>query len=171
MEIVGIKGLLKLKIKPHMEMFEASLTIPNIIKIINNDEDVNYIAEEEKCINEILNKFPEIKAMYDIERVYGPFHIKTDLKLNDYYEDILCDILFNTELFCIYSERLKFYDKETHRYCDCVYGSNISDICKKYINKCMNNLIRFMNEEGEGYATTNVREIIMNSGVRIGCIN
>lgn len=176
MEIVGIDELLKIKISPHMEMFQMSLDNKRL-KIINREKDKEekYEEEEKRCIKLILDTYPEINALYELEKVYGPFHIFCDLRFDIDYEDVLCEMLFDLRIFYMESASLKFCNKYTHTYLEtnCVYGTNIIGLCREFINKCMNsdNLIRYINEEGEGYATTNVREIIMNSGVKLGCIS
>lgn len=143
------------------------MRIEGINKALQIMFDSNYV------IGEYLEYNRCTKALLAIEERYGPFYVYFNDATFKKKDLAARELLFNRNICELGHDNLIFYNKTTHKETagNNVCGVNLEDMAAKYINKCLHydTLVRYKNGDGEGYATNNIREIIMTTGVPIEC--
>lgn len=129
---------------------------------------------EDFCVS-LLDRYPYTRILSQIEKDYGNFVITIyDEGRFKGKDKIASTLLFMPEICELTNPNLLFYDKSTYKdsFSHTVRGINLEDMAFKYVSKCLDNglLIRYKNGDGHGYATANIRELILTSGVQIQCI-
>ena len=137
------------------------------------------------AIENIIERSPYVSILKALEKEYGQFKIVTR------HNGKVSTILSGQDVSCELSHpNLKLYPKSyrSHMFSInkfkkasdmdyIVYGTSLEDTAFQYVNKCLDKeyLVRYINGNGEGYATAKVREIIFkeylnNPEIKLECI-
>lgn len=138
------------------------------------DKALRFMFDRDDMIEEFLKYNRCTNALLAIEKRYGPFYVYFNDATFKKKDLAARELLFNRNICELGHDSLIFYTKSTYKEMadNKVCGITLEDMATKYINKCLyyDTLVRYRNGDGEGYATTNIREIIMTTGVPIECI-
>jgi hypothetical protein len=178
-----LNEMLEMMAKPHLEYYKTMLedsgvrntNMPEMYK----GKTIEALIEEEKekFIDNYCASYPEIGFMRKLQKMYGDFVIHANYDTSKSGNELMLDLLVRKcNKFCISNPNIVFYNKKEYKRIehldDSIAGDNISEICKKFINTCLDYryVVHFKTDKGEGYATTNIRQMVLESGFDI-CIN
>ena len=178
-----LNEMLDMVAKPHLEYYKTMLDDSgvrdtNMPEMYKGKTVADLLeAEKESCIEDYLKYYPEIGIVVKMQKTYGEFTIHANYDTKASGKDLMFDLLAKKQSkFHISNPNIVFYSTKDYKKIthleSIVQGDDISAICKNFINVCLDSqyVIHHITDKGEGYATANIRELIINSGCSI-CIN